>query len=445
MLKLTYLKHVVETKGLIHSGERVAQVVSRFSQGRKRFNRMISCLEKEFSNKNIRITFCVSANLLERHFDLIEKLRALGHPIAAHGYHHTKMTNYSKDQQLEILKRAHRVFSDLGVSVSGFRCPYLNFNQDTIEAFQSSAYLWTSQKFIFWKNGLDGNVSRLFSLYSTTSATETLSLPQYRGKILEIPITAPDDEMLYERYRVRDVYRISKTWCDLFDQTYQHGELFHLLFHPERFGYIKDAILNLLKQVNTVQPAVWTPSLDELTKWWRQRMQIEYRLQPSASGGWDVWIKSPRESTILRKCPVRQQRFATESDSTETNIPIYKDYTALRRIERGTSGNRYPAGDQKKHVIGIAWSCPDNLVQFLREEGFLVERSANPQEYSLFMTGRDELTETGKRALLEEIDACQQPLLRIWRWPHGARSALVISADVDAIDLRDFVHRTARF
>ena len=125
--------------------------------------------------------------------------------------------------------------------------------------------------------------------------------------------------------------------------------------------------------------------------------------------------------------------------------PIYKDYVPLRPIEQGERGNRYPAGNQKKHLIGISLCSPDNFEAFLREEGFLTERSANPQDYSLFFNTRDKWTEVGRRALLQEIDDCREPLLRIWRWPHKARAACVISSDVDSITLRDFVDRMLHF
>lgn len=394
VMNRTYLKHILETKGFFHAGERLAQVISRFSQGRRRFAQMLSCLEKDFANKEISITFCVSASVLKRNQDLIERLQNLGHKVAAHGYYHTRMTNLSKDQQAEVLKSSHHFFSELGFPVSGFRCPYLNYNQDTIEAFQSSQYQWTSQQLIFWDNGFNGQVDRLFSLYNTSTAEETLSLPNFKGKILEIPITAPDDEILYERCRIRDANAISETWCDVLDQTYKGGELFHLLFHPERFPYFKEAILRVIQKVQALQPFVWTPSLEELTKWWQRRAQMEWRLKASVSGGWTVWIKAPKEATILLKSPnlkAESWRVLPDENDSETSFSVYKDYVQVRPLEQGETDSKYPAGNSKKHLIGLAWSCPDNLEQFLREEGFLVERSGNPQDYSLFMSGKDEL------------------------------------------------------
>jgi len=135
----------------------------------------------------------------------------------------------------------------------------------------------------------------------------------------------------------------------------------------------------------------------------------------------------------------------TDGNGSQPNSPIYKDYVPLRPIRQGKTGNSYLAGNQKKYLIGIELSASNNLEQFLREEGFLVERSVDPKAYSLFMSGKDKWTEAGKRSLLEEIDACKEPLLRIWRWPNKARAACVISSDVDSITLRDFIDRIVHF
>ncbi len=47
--------------------------------------------------------------------------------------------------------------------------------------------------------------------------------------------------------------------------------------------------------------------------------------------------------------------------------------------------------------------------------------------------------------LLEVVDNSNFPLLRLWRWPHGAQSAFSISSDVDSIDLPDFFRRFINF
>jgi hypothetical protein len=49
------------------------------------------------------------------------------------------------------------------------------------------------------------------------------------------------------------------------------------------------------------------------------------------------------------------------------------------------------------------------------------------------------------RAMLDEIDRSEAPLLRLWRWPGAYRCVFCISADICAIDLKDFIDRTRNF
>ncbi|MCK5620360.1 MAG: hypothetical protein KAJ17_13215, partial [Candidatus Krumholzibacteria bacterium] len=39
------------------------------------------------------------------------------------------------------------------------------------------------------------------------------------------------------------------------------------------------------------------------------------------------------------------------------------------------------------------------------------------------------------------LRACPGPLLRFGAWPHGNRSALAVTGDIDALTIWDFVHR----
>ena len=40
-----------------------------------------------------------------------------------------------------------------------------------------------------------------------------------------------------------------------------------------------------------------------------------------------------------------------------------------------------------------------------------------------------------------EIDGGAFPLLRFGRWPHGSRSALSLTGDIDALTIGDYAHR----
>jgi len=105
----------------------------------------------------------------------------------------------------------------------------------------------------------------------------------------------------------------------------------------------------------------------------------------------------------------------------------------------------FACGSQRKEMIGLSNRCDQRVVKFLTEEGFPVERSEQPDLYSFYMDGYGTFHDDERVPLLEQIEKCPHPILRLWRWPFQARSAFTISADVDAISIGDFVQRAMHF
>ena len=457
---LRHLRHFLSTKGPRHALERTAEVVWRFALGGRRFDRTLDLLERDLGPRGVRMTFCVTAGLIARHRPRIERLAALGHEIASHGLFHSRMDQLDYDRQREILTESHRLLSDAGFRSSGYRSPSLNSNADTVRALEESPYRWTSGDLIFWRNGFAANatVHRLDALYRIRESEERISVPEMRGGRVEIPLSAPDDEILYERYRVRDPGLMLKTWREVSDQVYRRGELLHLMFHPERYPRLREALTGLIDHLAARRPAVWMPTLNELADWWRARSAWSWRRV-----GPRVAVDAPAEAVLLVKMPREAADSASRDDSTAGEAPLAESGSSelgTRNSELGTGNrelgtwNREPlfgdycpverAETYPALTVGLSPRCPDRLEAFLHGEGFLVRRSVDSGNVSLFLD-RDDFDEAEGRGLLDEIDRSPKPLLRLWRWPGEYRSALVLSSDVCAIDLRDFAARTAHF
>lgn len=88
---MRYLRHIIRTKGLIHAIERALQVAWRYSFGERKFSEMMSGIENIFLSRGVRVTFCVTASLLDNHSALLKKYNTRGHEFAAHGFHHTDL------------------------------------------------------------------------------------------------------------------------------------------------------------------------------------------------------------------------------------------------------------------------------------------------------------------------------------------------------------------
>ena len=366
-----HLRHFLRTKGFLHALERSGEVLLRFRAGREKFRCRLEEFEQVFGPAEVRVTFCVTASLLERHRDLIEELKSQGHEIAAHGLVHTRMDRYSLAEQTRQIQASWGAMEAAGFEVSGFRCPYLNFNQDTMAGLQASPYSWTSGEVIWWHDGqpVREGANRLDGLYHFVSDTERAGLPHLDGGLVHIPITSPDDELLYERQRVRDPHEMAEIWWKTFCHHHQRGGLYHQFFHPERFTLIRPALEKLLSRINELGPQVWKPTLGELAEWWRDGRQ-----------------KAEGEGTA----ELVRQAAAVDGAGIEAQGSVSK-------VQEGQ--------DEPRTVLG----------------------TAEPSTPGTHESG----------TMNQEPETIQ--------WPEGARSCCVLSADICAIDLRDFVSRTRYF
>ncbi|OPY67922.1 MAG: Polysaccharide deacetylase [Syntrophorhabdaceae bacterium PtaU1.Bin034] len=434
---MSYLNHVVTTKGFIHSFERSAQILKRFWMGRRKFLQMIAFLQKNL-NGDAKITFCVTASLLAENASLFRKLRQMGHDVAAHGYIHTDMKNKSRKEQIEIIRKCSHTFGQFRMPVSGFRCPYLSYNRDTLDVLQRGGFAWTSNNMVLWHSG-NGNgrkhLNKINSLYSIGYAETNRMLPRSLNNCLDIPITGPDDEMLLERFRVRKKGKIAETWINILHKTHERGELFHLLFHPERFHRIGDCIKEIVSALKALDGSIWVASLMEITEWWKSRQAVSWEHERLRDGTWRTWVKLPPRTTAI-------MRTGGQVPPAE---PFYGDYVRVEPVESRNCMRAFLSPEGRKGTIGLASTCSVEAETFLRDEGFLVERSSAPLDHPLFVDGYHTFSRKDEADLLAKVERSTFPVLRLWRWPDGKRSSFTISADVDSVTLMDFVRRAIKF
>jgi hypothetical protein len=108
-----------------------------------------------------------------------------------------------------------------------------------------------------------------------------------------------------------------------------------------------------------------------------------------------------------------------------------RDQVALRSI--------FQVRTRVKPVVGVSARSSVAVREFLREEGFPLEISDRKSEFGHFVDlPAQQIDEVG---LLAELDSCPGPLIRMWRWPNRARSALAVTGDIDSMTLQDFALR----
>jgi hypothetical protein len=92
-------------------------------------------------------------------------------------------------------------------------------------------------------------------------------------------------------------------------------------------------------------------------------------------------------------------------------------------------------------AIGVGQNSSSAAVDFLKSEGYIIERSDKTQGYAIYLDNLEQFEENNEKPLSEMLEKSGVPLVRYWRWPDRARSALSISGDIDSLTWIDFVLR----
>ncbi len=437
---LKYLKHIHKTKGIFLAIHRMLDIYKRFAFGRGRFLRLLEEFGRVFVGNNIKGTFFVTGILFQRHLKLISRLKDQGHCLAVHGHFHVRMDLYSRDSQEEMVKTGAEVFHSHGLNPSGFRPPYLNYNQDTLEALESAGYSWTSCRYILNDIPGPGNGSavKLNELYHIYLLAEQVSLPREENGIIDIPVTGPDDELMIDRYRITNPEKMLEIWLKTWRECHRRGEIYHLMFHPERFLLLSGQVERLITNIRKEGESVWFATLSEIAEWWRLRAEVGIELSREGDQFIAFFRNMPELGTVLLNNPGGEE----ETDGSE----FISRSLVLKPAAENESGRGYLAGKHGQfYGVGLSDSASAEHEEFLKREGFLTARGVDPGSCSLHLDCRGNLEPAEERVLLEKILDCDKPLVRLWRWPGRFKSVVTFSADICAIDFWDFVARGWHF
>jgi hypothetical protein len=97
---------------------------------------------------------------------------------------------------------------------------------------------------------------------------------------------------------------------------------------------------------------------------------------------------------------------------------------------------------ERRPVVGAPPGVAPGALRYLTGAGYVVEPWNPDLPAALRLEAVDLRPETAA-PLLAELDDRREPLLRVGRWPAGARSALALSGDLDAVTLWDYGLRLA--
>lgn len=410
-------------KGLLKLAQRAVSIVRSYGITLGKMDRALKQFTAILSRFGCSATFPIASVALGRNPQVIKKYQEQGIEFAIHGYRHIDYCQLSQTEQLAQLALAKQLFDSIGIQVQGFRGPYLHANSDTLVALQHQRLAYDSSQALSWDvlDGCETSAYRhVLGFYGALSANDYPSLPSMQDNLIRIPYNLPDDEALVHRLSLETTDRMNALWLAVLHRSYELGELFTLGLHPERIFICQEPLMAVLSEARQLDPAVWIARLDEIATWWRARNEAEVEITDTADGKLRVTVMGPSGTTVLAR--------GVQVDAS--TLPWADGY---QQVQATTFTVHAPL----RPCIGLSPTTSPELSSFVRQQGYIVEISEGGHHYAYYLDQTD-FTAEDQRPLLAQIGGTDRPLVRLGRWPNGARSALAITGDIDALTLWDY-------
>jgi len=418
---MNVLKFVFGHRGASNLVRRSAQIATRFgpTPGRMggRFERFMDILD-EFS---VHPTFPITALPLSRNPAFAHRLVDRGAELAVHAWSHIDLSALDLEGQRTHMTRAVELFRSCSVPFTGFRAPYLHWNEDTMRVVGEFQFRYSSNQTVWWDvldtKSLDARqqegMSRGISFYRPIATERFRALPFRRDGFIEIPVSLPDDEIPLDRMYIHDAAYLGDMWRRILGLVHERGELFTLQLHPERIDFFAGALRALLSDARTRPGGVWIATLDEIAQWWGAKANNRAQFVRDGDAFRVSFETCPGTSVVLR---------AGGAEKVADPAPL--------RIE-----------SRARPCVGVSPGSDRDAIATLTDIGYVVETGERSDGFAVHLgriEGHGYEVVSACRRVIEESP---RSLVRFATWPNGARSALAVTGDIDALTIWDFVQR----
>jgi len=413
-------------KGPLNLARRAVSIVSRYGLTSAKLDQALRQFVAVLDRYNCRATFPVTAVALARHPRVIAQYAQQGIEFAIHGYRHMDHCQLALAEQVAHLALAQRVFERANIPVCGFRGPYLHANADTLAALQQRHLAYDSSQGVYWDVLGERETPayrHVTAFYGAVSANDYPALPSLEGDVVRLPYSLPDDEALAHRWALQTTAQMTDLWLAVLARAYELGELFTLGLHPERALICQEPLAAVLAQARQAQPAVWIARLDDIARWWRARSVSTLDIADEPDGSFRVTVDGPDELAVLAR-------------GVEIDAPTVPWGNGDHLVQ----ARRFTLRAAQRPCLGIAPNAHPDLARWARQQGYAVEISDQRQRYTCYLEQSD-FRATDQRPLLARLESIPHSLVRLGRWPNGARSALAVTGDIDALTLWDYAAR----
>ena len=346
-----------------------------------------------------------------------------------HGYQHVDLKAYPVNEGCKQLVKAAEVFKNYGINVHGFRCPYLGFTEELLDMLPKGLFAYSSNKAIQW-NVLNGNsdgpinltFDTLRNIYAAESSLNSINVPWSRPNMLEIPVSTPDDMELFDGLELTPA-EVAHTWCQILTKTHLRGELFNLIFHPELAVLCEQPFFEVLNCAKSMQPQIWVARLCDISEWWFEKASFRVEITENSTCLQFDFACSLRATILVKGIDLHD--FGSDWDGSYQRL-----------LSRTLEVPAFP-----RPFIGLSPKAPQKVTAFLMEQGYLLDMTEQAPDCSIYLDEIILASISGEVQLIDYIEACAGPLVRYWRWPNGAKSALSITGDLDALSFLDYLTR----
>ncbi|HEX2696001.1 MAG TPA: polysaccharide deacetylase family protein [Acidobacteriota bacterium] len=411
---------------------RANRLLTRYSTSSSQTMNAIDACVKGLVGQGCAPTFAIPGLVVRRFPQYFRSLQEAGAEIAVHGYQHVDLSAYPVTNACKQLAKAREVINRNGIDVHGFRCPYLGYTDELLDALPKGLFRYSSNKAIHWDGvqGInDGHTNivldTLRSLYHPAAFTDQISVPYARSNMYEIPVCLPDDMELMDGLNL-PADDVANVWGQILDRTHQRGELFTLLFHSEMASLCEQPFYEVLRRTKLKRPQVWVARLRDISEWWAEKAGFKMEAIPSITGLHLDFICSPRATILLKGIDA--------NGSSEAWDGSYQRLLS-RTLEVPASPRPF---------IGVSNKTPQKVISFLMEQGYILDITEQAPDCGIYLDGNKLASLTNEVQLIDYIEESAGPLVRYWRWPNGAKSAMSITGDLDALSLLDYLSRLYR-
>jgi len=436
----------IRTKGLHNFTRRLWTVFSRFGFSERRIRKALYAIIDTLGKYSTAPTFFIPAVVLHRHPALIAKIARGGTELGIHGYVHNDYRFLDEEQQYKQTQQAISVFEKVQIPFHGFRNPYLGWTEESLRVFAALNFAYESNEAIL-HDVIDVNklspllrsgYEKSLELFQAMPCTAYTLRPHFEGKLLRIPTSIPDDEILFDRLRITDAKEVGKIWSEIMQRVYDLGGLYTLNLHPERGLLCQQALNSLLSYAHTTLQSVWLTRLQDIAQWWKVRSQFSFSITAVADQVWRVEATCTPEATLL----ARHLVFENEGAKTQ---PVSSSTGNDVRIEDRQFTIRAPQAP----CIALSSQTPQVVEDFLHEQGYPFVRCQpeDAERYALYLDLPEGLGKTREEqvqqrsGLVQQVEHLNAPLVRFACWPNGYQAALTISGDIDSVTIQDFFLR----